>query len=76
MIEDLEACARSRNVTARYTLDLDDGEYVSYILGAPEFVKRSFRELFTDALPGNPTIVVVTDRTQLDQQITNTFRDP
>ena len=34
--EDLGACVESRNVTALYTLD--GGEYVSYILGAPEFV--------------------------------------
>ena len=30
---------------------LDDGVWVSYILGAPELVNRSFRELFTDGLP-------------------------
>ena len=30
---------------------LDDGVWVSYILGAPEFVNRDFRELFTDGVP-------------------------
>ena len=29
---------------------LDDGVWVSRILGAPEFVNRSSRELFTDGL--------------------------
>ena len=45
----VEICARSLPVTAVYVLA--DGEWVSYILGAPEFVNRSFRELFTDGLP-------------------------
>ena len=30
---------------------LDDGVWVSYILGAPEFVNRSFRELFPGGIP-------------------------
>ena len=48
-IEDLEACAESRNVTALYALD--GGEYVSYILGAPEFVNEGFAGLFADGVP-------------------------
>ena len=40
-IEDLVACAEGRNVTALYALA--GGEYVSYILGAPEFVNRGLR---------------------------------
>ena len=48
-IDDLEACARGRNVTALYTLD--GGEYVSYILGAPELVNGSFAGLFADGVP-------------------------
>ena len=40
---------RSRGLAAVYVLD--DGVWVSYILGAPEFVNRSFRELFTDGVP-------------------------
>ena len=39
-VEDLVACAESRNVTAIYTLD--GGEYVSHILGAPDFVNARF----------------------------------
>ena len=55
-IDDLEACARSRHVTALYLLG--DGAYVSYILGAPEFVNADFRALFPDGL-GSVTPLVV-----------------
>ena len=48
-IEDLAACAQSRHVTAIYALH--EGEYVSYILGAPAFVNSAFREVFADGLP-------------------------
>ena len=58
-IEDLEACARSRNVTALYALD--GGEYVSYILGAPEFVNEDFRALFAGGLPSLTPLTVKSD---------------
>ena len=48
-IEDLVACAEDRNVTALYVLD--GGAFVSYILGAPDFVNAGFLELFPDGLP-------------------------
>ena len=48
-VEELEACARSRDVTALYTLS--EGEFVSYILGAPELVNQPFRDLFAGGLP-------------------------
>ena len=48
-VEDLATCAASRDVTAVYALR--EGEYVSYILGAPDFVNASFGELFSDGLP-------------------------
>ena len=48
-VDDLDACADGVGVAALYVLD--DGVWVSYILGAPEFVNRDFRELFTDGLP-------------------------
>ena len=48
-IEDLAACAQSRRVTAIHTLD--GGAWVSYILGAPEFVNEAFREVYADGLP-------------------------
>ena len=48
-VEELVACAQGRQVAALYALQ--EGVYVSYILGAPEFVNREFRELFADGLP-------------------------
>ena len=48
-VDALDACAQSREVSAVYALV--DGEYVSYILGAPDFVTAAFRELFADGLP-------------------------
>ena len=48
-VDELEACARSADITALYTLS--DGEFVSYILGAPDFVTQPFRDLFADGLP-------------------------
>ena len=48
-VDELEACARSMDVTALYTLR--EGEFVSYILGAPDFVTQPFRDLFADGLP-------------------------
>ena len=48
-VDELEACAQSRDVAALYALS--DGEFVSYILGAPDFVTRAFRDLFADGLP-------------------------
>ena len=48
-VEELVACARSVEITALYTLS--EGEFVSYILGAPEFVTQPFRDLFADGLP-------------------------
>ncbi len=58
-IEELVACAESRNITAIYTLH--DGGYAPYILGAPEFVNRSFRELFTGGLPSITPLVARSD---------------
>ncbi len=48
-VDALAACAQSLGVTAVYTLA--DGEYVSYILGAPEFVNAGFAELFAGGVP-------------------------
>ena len=48
-VDELEACARSMDVTALYTLS--EGEFVSYILGGPDFGNQPFRDLFADGLP-------------------------
>ena len=45
-VDELEACAQSRDVAALYALS--EGEFVSYILGAPGFVNARFVELFAD----------------------------
>ncbi len=58
-IEELVTCAESRDITAIYTLH--DGGYFPYILGAPEFVNRSFRALFTDGLPAITPLIVKSD---------------
>ena len=47
-IDDLEACAEGRAVTALYTLS--GGEYVSYILGARRTVNERFVALYADGL--------------------------
>ena len=54
-VEDLDTCAEGSNVSAVYALH--DGEYVSYILGAPDFVNAAFRELFADGLPAVTPLV-------------------
>ena len=48
-VGELVACAEGVGLAAVYALN--DGIWVSYILGAPEFVNAAFRELFTDGLP-------------------------
>ena len=53
--ENLAACAQSRGVTALYALA--GGEWMSYILGAPEFVNRAFFELFPEGLPAITPLV-------------------
>ena len=54
-VEGLAACAQSRNVTSVYVLA--DGEWVSYILGAPEFVNEDFAAVFPDGLPALTPLV-------------------
>ena len=55
-VGDLEACAERLGVGAIYVLA--DGEYVPYILGAPEFVNTAFRELFPDGVPAATPLTV------------------
>ena len=58
-VEELDACARSLHVTAVYVND--DGQYLSYIIGAPEFVNQPFAELFPDGLPPATPLIVASD---------------
>ena len=54
-VEDFDSCAQSSNVSAVYALV--EGEYVSYILGAPDFANEAFVALFPDGLsPVTPLI--------------------
>ena len=55
-VDALVACAQGRHATALYALH--DGDFVPYILGAPEFVNREFRELFADGLDAIRALVV------------------
>ena len=55
-VDELEACAREPDVTALYALS--EGEFVSYILGAPDFVTQPFRDLFADGVPLMTPLVV------------------
>ena len=48
-VEELVACAEEAGVAALYALS--EGEFVSYILGAPDFVTQPFRDLFAEGLP-------------------------
>ena len=48
-VEELEDCAEGRHVSALYATH--DGAFVPHILGAPEFVNRSFRELYAGGVP-------------------------
>ena len=59
-VDDLAACAQDRGVTAVYTLA--GGEWISYILGAPEFVNQSFAELYADGLPPVTPLVAKSER--------------
>ena len=58
-VEELVACAESRSVVALYALN--GGVYVSYILGAPEFVNDGFRALFADGVPVLTPLTVKSD---------------
>ena len=48
-VAELVTCAESRDIVTLYVLH--EGVYVSYILGAPDFVNAGFVELFPDGLP-------------------------
>ena len=58
-VDDLETCAQSGNVAAVYVLH--EGEYVPYIVGAPEFVNRSFRDLFASGVPAATPLIIKSD---------------
>ena len=55
-VEDLVACAEARHVTALYALSA--GEYVSYIVGAPDFVNERFAALYADGVSAHTPLIV------------------
>ena len=58
-VAELDACAQSREVTAVYVLH--EGEYVPYILGAPEFANEEFVALFPDGVPPVTPLIAKSD---------------
>ena len=58
-VEDLDSCAQSSDVTAVYALV--EGEYVSYILGAPDFVNEAFVALFPEGLASVTPLIAKSD---------------
>ena len=58
-VEDLDSCAQGSNVSAVYALV--NGKYVSYILGAPEFVNEAFVALFPEGLAPVTPLVAKSD---------------
>ncbi len=68
-VEQLVACAQQRAVTAVYVLA--GGEWVSYILGAPEFANQSFLDLFADGLPAITPLVAKGPVPAADARVTS-----
>ena len=58
-LEDLVVCAVSRHIVALYVLD--NGIYMPYIVGAPDFVNRSFQELYPDGVPPVTPLIAGSD---------------
>ena len=60
-MNELVACAEELHVAALYVLH--DGEWLSYILGAPEFVNREFGQLFAEGVPPLTPLVAASEST-------------
>ena len=58
-VEDLDSCAESQGVTALYSPH--EGEYVPYILGAPDFANEAFGALFPEGLPSVIPLIAKSD---------------
>ena len=58
-VEDLTTCAAANDVTAVYLRD--GGEWISLIVGAPDFVNQRFRDLFPEGVPPLTPLVVSSD---------------
>ncbi|MXY73153.1 MAG: hypothetical protein F4Y97_09010 [Dehalococcoidia bacterium] len=58
-LEELVACAEERHVTALYVLH--EGEWVSYIPGAPDSVNEGFRALYASGVPALTPLAVASE---------------
>ncbi len=58
-VDELASCAEGRHVKALYATR--GGDFVSYVLGAPDFVNRAFRELYPDGVPANTPLLATSD---------------
>jgi len=58
-VEELVLCAEGRRIKALYTTR--NGDFVSYIVGAPDLVNRAFRELYPDGVPANTPLLATSD---------------
>ncbi|MCY4616437.1 MAG: cadherin-like beta sandwich domain-containing protein [Chloroflexi bacterium] len=58
-VDELTTCAEGRHVKALYATQ--GGDFVSYILGAPDFVNRAFREIYPDGVPANTPLLATSD---------------
>ena len=55
----LAACAESLHVKGLYTTQ--GGSWVSYIVGAPDFVNRDFLELYADGVPAGTPLLATSE---------------
>ncbi|MCY3880676.1 MAG: aryl-sulfate sulfotransferase [Chloroflexi bacterium] len=58
-LDELVACAEERHVTALYVLH--EGEWVSYIPGAPDSVNEGFRALYAGGVPALTPLAVASE---------------
>ena len=58
-VDELASCAEGRHIRALWTTR--NGAWVSYFLGAPDFVNRAFRELYADGVPANTPLLAISE---------------
>jgi len=58
-VDELASCAEGRHIKALWTTR--NGAWVSYILGAPDFVNRAFRELYPDGVPADTPLLAISE---------------
>ncbi len=58
-VPELVSCAESRHI--RSLCATQNGVFVPYVLGAPDFVNRAFRALFADGIPPDTPLLATSD---------------